>query len=242
MAKKPRIKEKSNEDIRSDDKERFEGLIDVGLTESARKRLEQFQKMIDVGRDLFGRRGSFGFSTHELARRLNMSQGNVYNYVESKRELWLAIRKEDYRDYTNRFASIITNHQGPYIPLLRKLANFFLDFARDERHKFQMMFLMPVPPAKKVGRIEKKYKAHYPTYMLIEVIENAIEADEIIAIDSVKFSLLMFSAIYGITAAETGLSLKTPIQEPIFPSEHAIPPLEFREFALDFLLDMIRKK
>ena len=242
MAKKPQNKENSRKEVGTMRDGRLESLMDLGLTASARKRLEQFEKIINVGRDLFSQRGSHGFSTHELAKRLSMSQGNVYNYVESKRELWLAIRREDYREYKLKLASIIENHQGPYIPLFKKLAYFFLDYARDERRKFQMMYLMSPPPSKKVGKIEKNYVPVYPQYLLIDVIEKAKEAGEIMDMDSVKFSLLMFSIIYGISATETGLSIKNPIQEPLLAPEDKINPLDFRDFALDITLDMIRKK
>ncbi len=232
MAKKKDAKEKN----------KYNELYDIGLTDSVLKRLKQFKKIIDIGRELFGSRGSYGFSTHELAKQLHMSQGNIYNYVESKRELWLAIRKQDYKEYKNEIKSMIDNHEGSYISLFRKLAVFFLDFAKNERHKFQMMYLIPVPPSKKLGKIEINYEAHYPQYLLKEVIEKAIEAKEIIDVDSTKLSCLLFAMMYGIAAAETGLSLKNPIQEPLFAPEDAINPQEFREFSLDFIFDIIKRK
>ena len=228
--------------INKKEEKQFDDLLDIGLTDAVRRRLEQFQKIIDVGRELFGSKGSHSFSTHELARRMGMSQGNIYNYVESKRELWLAIRKQDYKKYKDNIQNIITNHQGSYRSLFRKLAVFFLDFARNERRKFQMMYLTPVPTSKKLGRIEKNYKAHYPQYLLKEVIDKGIEAKEIIDVDSTKLSILMFAMVYGIAAAETALSLKNPIQEPLFTPEDAIHPQEFREFALDFTFDLIKRK
>ena len=48
--------------------------------------------------------------------------------------------------------------------------------------------------------------------------------------------------VYGIAATETALSLKQPIQEPLFAPEDAIDAGEFREFALDFVFEIIKRK
>jgi len=46
----------------------------------------------------------------ELARRLNMSEANLYNYVDYKRELWTAIRTKYFKQYRDDVDNLIKKH------------------------------------------------------------------------------------------------------------------------------------
>ena len=59
---------------------------------SPEKKAAQFQRILEAGKDLFLEKGRDGFSLRGLAKNLGMNQNNLYNYVDSKRELWIAIR------------------------------------------------------------------------------------------------------------------------------------------------------
>ena len=72
------------------------------VARSKEEKEKQFQKIIEAGRKLFLSKGSYGFNTRALAKELNMSQPNLYTYVKSKRELWIAIRIEDWKKFKKR--------------------------------------------------------------------------------------------------------------------------------------------
>jgi AcrR family transcriptional regulator len=61
---------------------------------SEEKKNIQFEKILDAGKELFIEKGESGFSMRNLAEMLNMTKNNLYHYIESKRELWIAIRNK----------------------------------------------------------------------------------------------------------------------------------------------------
>ena len=63
------------------------------------KKKEQFNMILEEGKELFIRYGGHGFSLRALAKRMKMSQSNLYNYVQSKRELWIAIRIKYFKEF-----------------------------------------------------------------------------------------------------------------------------------------------
>ncbi|MHA1659205.1 MAG: TetR/AcrR family transcriptional regulator [Promethearchaeota archaeon] len=63
---------------------------------SEEKKAIKFEKILEAGKKLFLEKGSEGFSMRNLANRLGMNKNNLYNYIESKRELWIAIRNKFY--------------------------------------------------------------------------------------------------------------------------------------------------
>jgi len=83
---------------------------------------KQVKRIINEARDLFFEAGSSGFSMRSLAKRLNMSQGNLYNYWSCKRDLWYAIIQHDFALFEKKLNDIIEKHEGSFIDLLDKLA------------------------------------------------------------------------------------------------------------------------
>jgi AcrR family transcriptional regulator len=53
---------------------------------------KQKNKIIQGSLELIRDRGFHGFGMRALAKHIGMSQGNLYNYMASQRELWIAIR------------------------------------------------------------------------------------------------------------------------------------------------------
>jgi AcrR family transcriptional regulator len=56
---------------------------------SPEKRAKQLKRIIDTGRELFITRGANKFKMRDLAEMLEMYQGNLYNYVNSKENYFL---------------------------------------------------------------------------------------------------------------------------------------------------------
>ena len=88
---------------------------------SEEKKEEQFERILDAGKKLFLRKGSEGFSMRNLAEMLDMTKNNLYNYIESKRELWIAIRNKFYNQFKEENLEIIKNHKGSKCELILKL-------------------------------------------------------------------------------------------------------------------------
>jgi len=47
-----------------------------------------------------------------LAQKLDMTKNNLYNYVESKRELWIAIRNKFYKQFKEENIEIIKSYNN----------------------------------------------------------------------------------------------------------------------------------
>lgn len=207
------------------------------IARSEEDKERQYYEIIDVGRELFIKKGSYGFTTRALAKKLKMSQPNLYTYIASKRELWIAIRNEDWKVFKKQLERIVNKHEGTHIELFEKLIIYFLEFVKKDYKRFQMMFLIPPPPSNKMGPIESTYKPIAPLDVLKEVVKNAIKAKEIPKVDGDFFTYYLVGLAYGMAYIERELRFQDPITEPI---EDNSGPERIAAFR-DFILKQIRK-
>lgn len=171
------------------------------------KKEEQFERILEAGKKLFLEKGTQGFSMRNLAEMLGMTKNNLYNYIESKRELWIAIRNRFYNQFKEENLEIVKNHEGSTCELLLKLYEHFLDFAEEDYDKFKMMFNVieaphsenPIP-----GPIEKAYKEYRLLDGTTKLIKKAIRDGEIeLEEDKAPFlSMFTYSILMGISYIE----------------------------------------
>ncbi|MBD3255528.1 MAG: TetR family transcriptional regulator [Candidatus Lokiarchaeota archaeon] len=202
---------------------------------------KEFQRIIETGRELFVSKGSYGFSTRALAKKLNMSQGNLYNYVKSKRELWIAIRNQDFKKLKNEMEQIIEEHKGDIFKLLEEIANYYLDLAKNDYRRFQMMFLIPAPPSKKVGPIEKNYKLIDPLDLIKKALKSAMEKNEIKKMDENFLSYFVYSLVQGAIFVERDFRASKIIYEPIDKNPTKEKVKSFRKFMIQQIKKLIEK-
>ncbi len=126
--------------------------------------------IITEGRNLFIEVGAKGFNMRALASKLGMTQGNLYHYVKSKRELWLLIRQFDHNLLKRIFEEIIHHPSESSISKILALLEALLDFAEVNPERFAMMYHIPLPPSDVVGPIEQKY----PQPMLMQIIQTEV--------------------------------------------------------------------
>ncbi len=157
---------------------------------------KQIKRIINEARDLFYEAGSSGFSMRSLAKRLDMSQGNIYNYWSSKRDLWYAIMQHDFTLFENDLNDIVVKHEGLFIDLLGKLAYFYLNFSNTNYKQYQMMFVLPPPPAE--GKSEKEAGFEPQTInLLFKIVEKYLGESKLKGIDSRKLTLYLWSIMHG---------------------------------------------
>ncbi|MFW9875504.1 MAG: TetR/AcrR family transcriptional regulator [Candidatus Thorarchaeota archaeon] len=164
---------------------------------SPKKKAQKFDEIIEIGKQLFQEYGQNGFTLRRLAKKLDMSQNNLYNYVESKRELWIAIRKKFYEQYRNETRDIIKNFSGSTVDLLLEIFNHFFEFAEKDYAAFRMMHIIRSPPSDKVGPFEKNYKPFSFLDGTIYVIQKAIDEGEIKEKNAPILSFFLFSILLG---------------------------------------------
>lgn len=169
---------------------------------SPEKKAAQFEQILEAGKTLFLEKGRDGFSLRGLAKILGMNQNNLYNYVESKRELWIAIRNKFYKQYRDENVKIIKNHKGSTTELLMKIFTNFLEFADKDFGAFGMMHLTESPPSDKIGPFEKEYREFKYLRGTARVIKLAIEEGEIKDSNAEMLTFFSYSLILGAAMVE----------------------------------------
>ena len=164
---------------------------------------EQFKRIINAGRELFISSGPHGFKLRQLAENLEMYQGNLYNYVQSKRELFFAIIKNDHEKFRQDMDEIVLNYEGFYTDLLLKLAENYINFAQTRPTVFKMMFSTPAPLSKKTGPIEKSFKPQ-SLDVVYDVIKLAIENDELWEVDANLLTYFFWGIVHGSVLVSKG--------------------------------------
>ena len=175
---------------------------------SPEKKAQQFEKILDVGKQLFQEHGRDGFTLGGLARKLDMNKNNLYNYIESKRELWIAIRKKCYEQYRNENREIIKKSgesDENNIDTLLKIFNHFFEFAENDYAAFRIMHIIPSPSSNKVGPYEKEYKQFSFLDGTTRLIQKAIDNGEILEKNAALLSFFMFSLLLGATMIEKAM-------------------------------------
>jgi AcrR family transcriptional regulator len=229
-----------------------EGLANLKQTRSRGADKEKmFEKILDTGKNLFVREGSVGMRA--LARKLGMSQANLYNYVESKRELWIALRIKALKEFRKVMVDINKQKFESFITFCLRLAQSYLEFASEDYPRFQIWQLIP-PPARAIDKITKKPKEIGPferTYNPANLINQGIV---LISRKAKEFNVnlenperllyYMYAVILGAAKAENDLKISQialkkkvvdQIYEPTLISPDMLSPEDFRNHVLEEL-------
>lgn len=172
---------------------------------SPEKKAQQFEKILEAGKQLFQEHGRDDFTLGGLAKKLDMNKNNLYNYIESKRELWIAIRKKCYEQYRNENREIIKESSSTNIDTLLKIFTHFFQFAENDYAAFRIMHLIRPPSSDKIGAFEKEYKPFSFLDGTTRLIQKAIDNGEIIEKNSALLSFFMFSLLLGATMVEKAM-------------------------------------
>lgn len=208
---------------------------------SPEKKAEQYDRILEGGKDMFVKYGSHGFSTRALAQKLGMTQPNLYNYVTSKRELWIAIRTKYFNEYSEGLKKLINEHQGTYTELFYKFSEYFLEFASADYKRFQLMYLISAPPSKKVGPLEKEYKPFLLTKMFLDIAKKAVEAGEVNRNTAIELFYSMYAHLFGAAKVEADLKLRSKITEPIIGDFYTLTAKKYRTYILNEIRDRLER-
>lgn len=209
------------------------------------KKAAQFERILEAGMQLFLDKGSTGFSLRGLANILGMNKNNLYNYVESKRELWIAIRRKFYQKFRDENVAIIKNHKGSTINLILKIYRHFLEFYEDDFGVFLMMHnIIDVPITNKIGSLEKDYREFRLLDGTTRLFKQAITNGEIEEKSPSFISFLTYGMLVGTVFIEAHMRYGfsgTPPQEIIQFSEADFTVEEFRDYVLESIEDFIKR-
>ena len=166
-----------------------------------------------------------------IAKKTGMQQGNLYNYVQSKRELWFAVIQEDFQKFAERMKQVTESHQGSSIKLLEKIAKCYFSFAVEDTERYKMMFLTLAPPSSSIGPIESYYQPE-SFEILLQAVQTAIDRKELVGLEPLKFALFLWGIVHG------NVSLLQP--EYLFPQQYA-RELNYQEDYQSFFMKQIKE-
>ncbi len=99
---------------------------------SKEDKAKQMEKILEGCLKLIREKGFFGFEMRALAKHIGMSKANLYNYVSSKRELWIAVRIKTMRDFKAGIEkTAFSNGEDNSLEILKKVGRFVFDFAAE---------------------------------------------------------------------------------------------------------------
>ncbi len=210
---------------------------------SEEQKAAQFEIILEEGQKLFLEKGRDGFSLRSLGKTLGMNKNNLYNYVKSKRELWIAIRNKFYNEFKAENIEIIKEHKGTTSELLLKIFEHFLEFYENDFGKFLLMHnFRGTPPSNKIGPFEKKYREFRLLEGTTKIIQKAIDDNEISHSDATKLSFLLYALLMGSVIVEYDMKFgfMDPTQETIQYSEVDFTITEFRKYALEMIKKILK--
>ncbi len=186
---------------------------------SKEDKFKKLQEIIDAGSKLYVTKGWEGFGMRALAKQLGMSEGNLYNYIKSKRELYIAIRSKYFEYFTAKLKKIINKNRGKisYIDLFMKIAEFYLDFAFEDFPRYNMINIIAPPSSDEKGPFEQTYQTFNILKIIQDLIEEATEAKELKVEDSELLAYHFYGLVYGAVKVIREFDHVDPILEPIIP-------------------------
>jgi AcrR family transcriptional regulator len=99
---------------------------------------ERRRQLLDVGRELFGRRGYEATSIEEVAARADVSKPVVYEHFGGKEGLYAAVVDGEMRQLLQRFESALSSGGHPR-ELLERAALVLLDYIEDDTDGFRVL-------------------------------------------------------------------------------------------------------
>jgi AcrR family transcriptional regulator len=96
------------------------------------------QQLLDIGRELFGRRGFEATSIEEIAARADVSKPVVYEHFGGKEGLYAVIVDREMQTLLERFTSALSEPGHPR-EMLERAALVLLDYIEEETDGFRVL-------------------------------------------------------------------------------------------------------
>ncbi len=173
---------------------------------SKKKKTEIMEQIINHGTELFINKEVREFSMRKLARKCDMTVGNLYAYVASKRDLWYAITQRYFDELDEIVDATIQKNSVSDIELFKNIIKEFLKFSRGNYPRHKMMFFTraPAPPkvddeedAPPVGRYEENFEEKKTLNKIVQILNRAIKNEEIFVENALKYTYFIFGVLQG---------------------------------------------
>jgi AcrR family transcriptional regulator len=215
---------------------------------SEEDKAQQMDKILEESLKLIKNEGFHGFGMRSLAKHLGMSKGNLYNYVTSKRELWIAIRFKTMRDFKQGIIeAAFSGEEEDSIEKLKRIGRFVFDFAAEDSNRWKLMTSTrpPDPPIKEgksvIGEIEKSYESSRVLDVIFKILQDGHAKGEFQDLNFKLIGFYLYSIVLGVTYLEYDILTDDIIRDSEFHEDLTFDKKELRELALSQMDKLIRK-
>jgi AcrR family transcriptional regulator len=216
---------------------------------SKEDKAHQMEKIIEGSLSLIREKGFFGFEMRALAKHLNMSKGNLYNYVSSKRELWIAVRIKTMRDFKAGIEeTAFSGKEQNSIEILKNIGRFVFDFAAEDSNRWKLMTSTrpPDPPIKDgkkfIGPIEKSYESSQVLDVIFKILQDGHSKGEIKDLDLKLTGFYLYSIVLGVTYLEYDILTDDIVRDSQFHEDLKFDRKKLRELALQQVNKLLENK
>jgi AcrR family transcriptional regulator len=116
------------------------------MTIAARKQREKEEMRIlilDAARKIFLEKGYFQASLRNIAEEIDYSPGTIYLYFKDKDEIFHALHEEGFRRMLEKMQPL--EHVADPFERLKAMGLVYLDFARNNKDFYDLMFIIQAP-------------------------------------------------------------------------------------------------
>lgn len=215
---------------------------------SKEEKAQQMEKILNASLKLIKTEGFYGFGMRALARHIGMSQGNLYHYISSKRELWIAVRIKTMRNFKDLLETIAKSSEEDSLEVLREIGNFVFTFASEDYNRWKLMTVIepPKPPMKDgkpvIGEIERNYESTRVLDVIYDILEKGLDQEKVQNLDIKLIGVYLYSVILGVTYSEYDLLTDDLMCESKNQEDPKFDKSELREFVFSQIEQMLRQK
>lgn len=170
------------------------------MTIAARKQREK-EKMreliLDSARTIFLEKGYFEASIRNIAEKIEYSPGTIYTYFKDKDDIFHALHEEGFRRMLDKMQPL--QHVADPFERLKALGLVYLEFARNNKDFYDLMFIMQAP-IKHEDEDEEWHMGHQTMNFLKAILVQCQERGRFQGQDINYLSFTIWSTVHGMSA------------------------------------------
>ena len=170
----------------------------MSITQRKQREKEEMRSLIlDAARSIFLEKGFEQASIRNIAEKIEYSPGTIYLYFRDKDEIFHALHEEGFRRMLEKMQPL--QHVEDPFERLKALGHTYLEFARNNKDFYQLMFIMDAP-IKHEENDENWHMGHQSLNFLKQVLRQCQERGRFQGMDIEYLSFTIWSAVHGMSA------------------------------------------
>lgn len=173
----------------------------MGLKERREREKEARKKQIlDAARKLLFKKGLQATSINQIARTAELGIGTIYFYYKSKEDIFASLQEEGLEILFRNIEALTKTDSSPE-DLLRQTAAAYLAFSIEQKDYFDIInYFLSSPQVMFEPDLKNQVdlKGGRIVSLIIGFIESGMAMGRFTAVDSRKFALAFWGALYGL--------------------------------------------